>query len=257
MDGRARRGGSSTVRASVAFTGAAACRAGAAGKTAVVIDVVRATTCIVEAMANGARSIAPFATVRDAVASAKGVDSGAALLCGERGGLRIDGFDLGNSPGEFSAEAVAGKRLFMKTTNGTSAFLAVAEAKCVLAAAFLNLGAVASRLADEGGDVMIVCAGKEGAFALDDAVCAGHVVHALEARLAREGRTLVLDDGGRAAKDLATVRNVSAAMLAATAAGQALAHVGLADDLAFCADADRHAVVPEMRDGAIVAGAAA
>lgn len=255
VDGQARAGGSSPLRASVAFTGAAARRAGAAGATAVVIDVVRATTCIVEAMAHGACSVAPFAAVGDAAASARAAARAGedVALCGEQGGLRIDGFDLGNSPREFSPDAVAGKHLFMKTTNGTDAFLAVAEAKRVLAAAFVNMNAVASRLADDGADVLVVCAGKDGAFALDDAVCAGHVLRSLEAKLAREGRALALDDGAEAARDLAGARGVSAEMLAATAAGKALARVGLADDLAVCSDADRHAVVPEVRGGAIVA----
>ncbi len=221
----------------------------------VVIDVVRATTCMVEALANGASSIVPCATSREAAALAEAAGPGEALLCGERGGLRIDGFDLGNSPGEFTAQAVAEKHLFMKTTNGTEAFLAVTDAELVLAAAFLNLGAVADRIAAGGNGVMIVCAGKEGAFALDDAVCAGHLVRSLEARLARVSRPLALDDGGEAVRDLAGVRSVSAEMLASTAAGQALARVGLAEDLAVCADADRHALAPEMRAGAIVAGA--
>ncbi len=251
------------MRVSVAFTGAAARRAGPEGRTAVVIDVVRATTCVVEALANGARSVEPFGSVREAeeAAAASVADSGSAgaagagaqggaLLCGERGGLRIDGFDLGNSPREFGADAVAGKRLLMKTTNGTAAFLAVAGAKRVLAAAFVNLGAVADRLVDGADDVLVACAGKDGAFALDDAACAGHLVRAVEVR---SRGPLELDDAAEAARDVAGAREPSAAMLARTAAGRALAEVGLAGDLAACADLDRRAAVPEMRGGALVA----
>lgn len=249
------------ARVSVAFTGEAARRAGPEGRTAVVIDVVRATTCIVEALANGARSVRPFGSVRGARAAAAstsavgsgslaGASSGAdgVLLCGERGGLPIDGFDLGNSPREFVADTVAGKRLLMKTTNGTAAFLAVAGAKRVLAAAFVNLGAVADRLVDDADDVLIVCAGKEGAFALDDAVCAGHLALAVEARALG---AVELDDGAHAATDLARARKPSAEMLADTSAGRALAGVGLAGDLVACADVDRRSAVPEMREGAL------
>lgn len=232
------------TRVSVAFTGEAARRAGPEGRTAVVIDVVRATTCIVEALANGARSVRPFGSVRGVRAAAVG--AGGVLLCGERGGLPIDGFDLGNSPREFGADAVAGKRLLMKTTNGTAAFLAVARAKRVLAAAFVNLGAVADRLVSDADDVLIVCAGKEGAFALDDAVCAGHLALAIEARAPG---AVELDDAAHAARDLARARKPSAEMLAATSAGRALAEVGLAGDLVACADVDRRSAVPEMREG--------
>lgn len=270
------------ARVSVAFTGEAARRAGPEGRTAVVIDVVRATTCIVEALANGARSVRPFGSVRgarmaastSAVGSGEGAGSGAgsvagsgsvavavagspagvgsvaggALLCGERGGLPIDGFDLGNSPSEFGADAVASKRLLMKTTNGTAAFLAVAGAKRVLAAAFVNLGAVADRLVADEDDMLIVCAGKEGAFALDDAVCAGHLALAIEAR---SSGAVELDDGAHAATDLARARKPSAEMLAATSAGRALVEVGLAGDLVACADVDRRSAVPEMREGVL------
>lgn len=257
------------LRMSVAFTGAAARRAGAEGRTVAVIDVVRATTCMVEALANGARSVEPFASERAArqaaaAASSAGAAAAAAgsaasavrdgagpaaraLLCGERGGLRIDGFDLGNSPREFGADAVAGRRLLMTTTNGTAAFMAVAGAKRVLAAAFVNLWAAADQLA-AADEVLIVCAGKEGAFALDDAVCAGHLARATAARA---GRQVELDDGAEAACDLAGAREPSAEMLAATAAGRALAAVGLAADLAACAEVGRRSAVPEMRGGVL------
>lgn len=257
------------TRVSVAFTGDAARHAGVEGRTVAVIDVVRATTCIVEALANGARWVKPCGSVREArqaagtlaaadsaqgtVAardSAKGDGAGRAgdaLLCGERGGLPIEGFDLGNSPREFGADAVAGKRLFMKTTNGTAAFMAVAGAKRVLAAAFVNLRAAADQLA-AAGDVLIACAGKEGAFALDDAVCAGHLVREIEER---SRGPLALDDGAEAARDLAGGREPSADMLAATAAGRALAGVGLSADLAVCADVGRRSAVPEMHGGVL------
>ena len=104
------------------------------------------------------------------------------LLCGGRGGLRIDGFDLGNSPAEFSRTAVSGKRLVMTTTNGTRAFAAAAAADHVFTASFHNQSAVVAALPGEGS-VVVVCAGKEGRFSLDDTVCAGIIVRGLRDRV--------------------------------------------------------------------------
>ena len=222
-----------------------------AGATAVVIDVVRATSCIVEAIANGARAVHPAVSVDEAIALRATLNGRGErpLLCGERGGLRIDGFDLGNSPAEFTPSAVGGRCLVMTTTNGTRAFAAASHADRVLAASFFNLSAVAGAVRDDG-TVAIVCAGKEGRFSLDDAVCAGHIVCAL---LERATAPVTLADGAIAVRDLAAVHGVSADMLADTAAGQALVEVGLGADLALCATADRHQIVPMMCDRVIMA----
>ncbi len=220
-----------------------------AGATAVVIDVVRATTCIVEAIANGARAVHPAVSVDEAAALRAGLNGQGrrALLCGERGGIRIDGFDLGNSPAEFTAAAVGGRRLVMTTTNGTRAFAAARRADRVLAASFLNQSAVAEAVREDDA-VAIVCAGKEGRFSLDDAVCAGHLVRAV---LDLAAGPVALADGAAAVRDLAAAHEVSAEMLMGTAAGRALAEVGLGADLALCARTDRHQIVPMMHDRVI------
>ena len=221
------------------------------GLVAVVVDVVRATSCIVEAVANGARSVHPAGSVAEArslAAQFAGAEGGV-LLCGERGGARIDGFDLGNSPGDFTRAAVAGRRLAMTTTNGTGAYAALAGAERTLTASFANVSAVAEELRF-ARRVAIVCAGKEGRFGLDDALCAGRIV----ATAAGEaGAAAELNDGALAARDLATRHPVSAELLAGTAAGRALVGIGLGGDLALCAETDRHKIVPVMKNGQIVA----
>ena len=217
--------------------------------TAVVIDVVRATSCIVEAIANGASAIFPAVSVDEALRMRALLGRGGALLCGERKGVRIDGFDLGNSPAEFTPAAVGGMRLVMTTTNGTKAFAAAAGAKRVLAASFFNLTAVVNAVADDG-EVVIICAGKEGRFSLDDTVCAGHILRGV---LDRASGVVTLNDGAAAAANLAVVHEVSGDLLAGTAAGQALVDVGLGSDLALCAEADRHQIVPMMYDRVITA----
>lgn len=215
------------------------------GRPAVVIDIVRATSVMVEALANGARAIYPTVATEDAVRLAHSLGREDTLLCGERKGLRVDGFDLGNSPREFLPEVVRGKRLVMSTTNGTRAFLAAAGATRVYAASLLNLSAVARQVADEEG-VAVVCAGRENRFAIDDAVCAGLLLDAvLELREGRESR---LDDASRAALALARGVTPDAEFFRGTAAGWALVEIGLEEDLPFVALRDRHALVPEMHD---------
>lgn len=219
----------------------------AEGKTAVVIDVLRATSCIAEAMANGAATIFPTESIDDAMALRASLDSDRILLCGERKGLRIDGFDLGNSPAEFVPDVVGDKQLIMTTTNGTRAFLAASRAQRTLAASFLNLHAVAEAVADDA-EVAVLCAGKEGRFSLDDAVCAGHLV----LRIAEEAEVdVVLDDGAAAAVELAGVYGPDVDTFAAAAAGQALMDAGMESDLEFCAEVDKHEVVPVMSGRAI------
>ena len=137
----------------------------------------------------------------------------------------------------------------MTTTNGTKAFAATVGAARVLAASFLNRSAVADAVRGDR-EVAVVCAGGKGRFSLDDAVCAGHVVRAV---LERTSAPVTLNDGAAAARDLAERHGVSAAMLAGTAAGRALVRVGLGADLALCASADRHQIVPMMYDRVITA----
>ncbi len=220
------------------------------GGAAVVIDVIRATSTMVEALAAGARSIYPTVSTEEAIRLANSLGREDTLLCGERRGLPIPGFDLGNSPREYSTAAVGGRRLVMTTTNGTRAFAAAADADRVVAGSFLNLGSVIESLVGEE-EVAIICAGKEGRFALDDAVCAGLIVRGLlrgERPDVPAGGHVALDDASRAVLSLAARFPADESFLRSTAAGTALVEVGLDPDLADCAAIDRHDIVPEMRD---------
>jgi len=228
----------------VFFSPAVVDEASVEGRPAVVIDVIRATSTLVEALANGARAIIPTVSTEEAVRLASSLGREDTLLCGERRGLKVEGFDLGNSPGEFTAEVVEGKQLVMTTTNGTRAFAAVEGADRVLAASFMNLSAVAEAL-DGVPSLVIACAGRENRFSLDDALCAGMLIRSLQE--GREEET-ELNDAGRVAADLASKYRVDAEFLRSTAAGKALIEVGLDGDLELCASLDRHALVPEMRE---------
>jgi 2-phosphosulfolactate phosphatase len=160
------------VRVHVAFTPDES----AAAPTGIVIDVIRATSTICQALASGYERVLCAAEVEDARALRNGVDG--VTLGGERLGVRIDGFDLGNSPAEYLEPR--SPVLAMSTTNGTRAIVTAAE-RCdrVLIASLLNLRAVVKAAAQHGDDVAVFCAGVKGAFALDDAYVAGRVAEAL------------------------------------------------------------------------------
>jgi 2-phosphosulfolactate phosphatase len=158
------------------------------GGVAVVVDVLRATTVMVEGLAAGCEAIIPCGEVEEAREIAKGLPGGARLLVGERGGLPIAGFDLGNSPGDFTSEVCQGKTLVMTTTNGTRAILASLEAERLYVASFTNLRATSSELSvqflkkEHRHSVHIICAGTDGHISLEDSLLAG----ALAAEIVRD-----------------------------------------------------------------------
>lgn len=218
--------------------------------TAVVIDVVRATTTIVEALANGARAIYPTESTEEAVRLASSMGREDTLLCGERRGLKVEGFDLGNSPAEFSAEVVSGKKLVMSTTNGTGALVAAREADRILPCAFTNLGAVAREVASDER-IAVICAGRNDGFALDDALCAGHLILRVLAELPEGADEPDLNDSSRAVRAIASARKPTRTFMSRSAAGANVIEIGLGDDLDICCDVDRHDIVATMNDQAI------
>lgn len=149
---------------------------GLRGRVVVVVDVLRATTVIVRALAAGCEYVIPCAEIDEARRILERHSPGEALLAGERDGLPIPGFDLGNSPGAFVPEICAGKVLVMTTSNGTRAILACQEAERVYITSFANLGATTHALREEQRPVHVVCAGTEGGISLEDSVLAGALV---------------------------------------------------------------------------------
>ena len=144
-----------------------------AGGVAVVVDVLRATTVMVHALAAGCTAIRPCREVEEARRVAAGLPPGSALLGGERHGLPIAGFDLGNSPASYTPEACRDKTLVMTTTNGTRAVLASLEAERIFVAGFVNLRATVTLLRSERRHIHLICAGTDGRISLEDAMLAG------------------------------------------------------------------------------------
>ena len=202
----------------------------AAAPVGIVVDVIRASSTIVQALSAGYARILCCAEIDEARALRGELDD--ALVGGERDAVRIDGFDVGASPREF-LRPLAGT-LILSTTNGTRAILAAAS-RCdeVLIGSLLNLGALANRVHERSEDVVILCAGFKGTFALDDAYCAGRIVERLDGT-----RT----DAALAAAVLAgSFPNALAGLNART-----YGPPGLEDDIAFCAQEDLVDVVPRL-----------
>lgn len=229
----------------------------------VVIDVLRFTTSAAFALANGARSIVPCATLDEAQAHA-----GRCLLAGERNAVRPVGFDLGNSPLEFSAAAVQGRDIAWTTSNGTRAISLLvpqlvprldastpSSFRDLALASYVNLTAVASLLERnlrEDAVVAIACSGRDGGFALEDTACAGALVRRLRAAL---GDRLTVNDGARASACIDEAYGEDFARLFRDAQhGRFLRDHGFGADLDACGALDAVQVVPRWVDGRFVAG---
>jgi 2-phosphosulfolactate phosphatase len=214
-----------------------------AGGVAVVIDVLRATTTIVTALAAGCVAIRPCLTVDEARQVAGGMRAGRVVLGGEREGKPLPGFDLGNSPGEYTAARCKGTTLVMTTTNGTRALLHAASAERVLVAAFVNFSAVCEQLRQEARPVHVLCAGDAGAVALEDTLLAGALVEALA-----DGPSVPLNDGARVAWDCFEHHGrCLEGALAVAAGGGRLRALGYDEDVRAAARLDQFALVPELR----------
>jgi 2-phosphosulfolactate phosphatase len=219
------------------------------GRTVFVIDILRATTTMCAALHAGARALIPVASAEEALRLAQSLASEDVLLAGERQAVRIPGFHLGNSPLEMTETAVKGKTLVMTTTNGTRALLACQGAAAVYPACAGNLSLAAEKAREameSGRRPLIVCAGRESAFSLDDAYAAGRLVAAaMGDSRTRRG----LSDATIAALDL--VRRYGEQWerpLRRSRAGRELVRLGFGDDIAAAARVDAYAVLPQLYD---------
>ena len=222
------------------------------GKTVVVTDILRATTTITVAIANGACSVTPVLTPADAFHFAN--DAPNALIGGEREGIKIDGFDLGNSPLEYTKATVSGRPVVLTTTNGTRSLRACQSANSVLVGCFLNLRSVIECLKKAKGGVTIACSGREGSFCLEDTVFAGACAAALKCDANNMRRDLQLTDAAEAARILYhEFRDDLIGMMKNCYHGRKLANIGLGADLEFCAQTNIIDMVPRQVDGHILA----
>jgi len=223
---------------------------GALQNTAVVvIDVLRASSTIVAAIENGAERIIPIADVETASRLVRPAERDRKLLAGERKCCPVPGFDLCNSPDEFTPERVRGKTIVFTTTNGTRAIAAAAKAARVLVCALTNVHAVAAALREEE-DVVVLCCGAEGSIAAEDLLCGGLLLASLGDAVAPQSLT----DAARLARIVADVFGHDAeGFVRASDHGRRLIALGFEKDVVFCSRIGVSASVPVVREGVIVA----
>jgi 2-phosphosulfolactate phosphatase len=215
-----------------------------------VIDVLRATTSAVVALKNGCSSFIPITSIEEAREASKRFEKGKVLLGGAKKGVKVQGFDLGNSPDDYQKEVVKGKDIIFTSSNGTKAMHQLQSARKVLIASFLNISAVCNELLTLNTDVLIACSGDFGVFSLGDAVCAGMMVDRLTGSIPEE---LEKSDTATVTQILYGVHKKDIRkMLLQSEWGQYLIGLGLGKDIDTCAQIDITPIVPQFKDGVIL-----
>lgn len=212
-------------------------------KVAVVIDVLRATSTIATALANGAEAVIPVTGIEDCKAF-EGLPHH--LLAAERDGRTYPGMSFGNSPKEYTPEVVSGKTLVLTTTNGTLSLDLTQQAEERYTASFLNLTATTNHLSALGKDTILMCAGWKGRVNLEDTLLAGAIVKQLMHHFS------VADDEAMLALGAFNgCRNTLLDTVLKSAHAQRLAHIGIRDDIQYCLQTDLYAVVCKMQGNRI------
>ena len=213
-------------------------------RTVVVVDILRATSCMVTALAHGAESITPFASLEECLKmKLKGY-----ITSGERDGKKVDGFDKGNSPFEYTGEQVQGLKIAFTTTNGTQAIEKSKGAKEIIIGSFLNLTSVAKYLLMSPNNALIVCAGWKGKINLEDTLFAGALVEKLKEFLGPDC------DAPLAAQHLYNVaKHDMVNFLNASSHVKRLNKLNIHNDIAFCVTPDQYQILPRLRNGVLIA----
>ncbi|HEX7056129.1 MAG TPA: 2-phosphosulfolactate phosphatase [Bacilli bacterium] len=215
-------------------------------KTVIVIDVLRATSTIATALEHGCAGIIPVETVSQAVK----LQTGEYMLGGERFCKKLAGFDLGNSPLEYTREELAGKQVILTTTNGTRALQKSQKAENILAGSLLNASACAKAAVELKRDIVILCAGTLDMFSIEDGLCAGFIVDEI-GRLVNE--QIALNDLGIAMRlACAQAKEAMEQILLESAHGKKLTKLGYRDDVVFCSRINVFSLVPILKNQLLV-----
>jgi len=217
----------------------------------VVVDVLRTCSTLAHALRNGAAKVIPVESVEEATRIAQTLDPKQRLLCGERDGSKVNGFDLGNSPREYDAGRVEGKTLVFASTNASPVMAGLLVGREQRLLSYVNVGAVADAVREEGTDLSIICAGRNGRLSLEDSACAGALVRRLVETLP-SGRQPELNDAAELAMAYDRVYGGEPeTILRRSDHGRYLIELGFEDDLPICAAVDSVPVVPYLKEGRI------
>lgn len=220
-----------------------------AESTVLVIDVLRCTSAIINAFDNGAARVIPFIEPGDAIALATSIGRNDCVVGGERGCNIVPGFDVGNSPFEYSREKVEGKTVIVSTSNGTNAICGTEKAKRVFLAAMSNSKAAAAKAIRYRDNITIVCSGTNGMISADDCVAAGSVIaNILNSRVDAE-----LTDFAMICVSLYYQWLNGEFDLLATFHCNRLINLGYGKDVEFCLTENTTSTVPEFSNGVITA----
>ncbi len=212
-------------------------------KTVVVVDILRATSCMVTAFAHGVKSITPMANLEDC---RKMSDKGF-ITSGERNGEKVDGFDKGNSPFEYMNEDIRGNDIAFTTTNGTLAIEKSKHAKELIIGSFLNHSAVTNHLRKTQNSILILCAGWKGRVNLEDTLFAGAVIEQMR------GVATPDDDAPLASFHLyQKAKNNLVGFLNESSHVKRLNRLNIREDIEFCLTPDQYKVVPTLVNGRLV-----
>ena len=213
------------------------------GKIVVVVDIFRATSCIVTGLANGVTAIKPVGEVEET----KALGQAGYLMAGERGGIKVPEFDMGNSPFEYQKDEVKGKKVAISTTNGSQAIIKSEKAKEIVIGAFLNLESMAEYLLQSKANVVIHCAGWKGTPNLEDTLFAGALIDECAEEMDTVG------DSALIAHQLYIGNHENLFGIAKQSShAERLSGFGIEEDLEFCMTANEYQVVPKLVDGELV-----
>ncbi len=227
-------------------------RANLEKRTVVIIDVLRFCTSVCAALTSDAKGVIPTVGPGEAGEMWSKLGPDLAILAGERGGLRIENFQLGNSPAEFTAEAVRDRIVVMTTTNGTTVFSRIHNAGAVICCALVNIARVAKEVAEIGQDLVVVCSGEEGGFSIEDTVCGGMLIHLLGTDYKKSPK---LNDAGSLALLLYRANKTAIRRTIEQGEhGRRLAELGFAEDVAIAAEINSLPVLPVLKEGKLVPG---
>lgn len=217
-------------------------------KIAVVIDMFRATSVIVTALNNGCEEVIPFLTIEETLESSEELNREEYILGGERRAVKIDGFDLSNSPLEYTKEVVENKKVLITTTNGTRTLTKSNSAKRIIIAAMINAKAVADKLLEINEDVVIINAGTNGNFSMDDYICSGYIIN----EMLKVDNQIELTDISKTANMIYENNSDIISYVKEATHYSVMKSLELDNDIEYCIKKSIVNNIPEYKDGKIV-----